>query len=238
AGRQGGVPRMGPGAAAPLAPGPVRAAVSRRRVDHPEPGPLRHLPARARGGGGVRTGAGRGPHRVGGAPGADGGRLRARERGPHLVPGRAELPGGAPPLPPSVPRPPEGAGAHRPGHLRRARCTLPGPSHGEGCARLTRPLAPPAGHGARVMPVQHHLTTTELQKRISSAATELAGAEKALLTVLEALPMTLRSEKQIISATLTEALEKVAAAKGKLEGALAEQPDGGDSAHAGRDPPR
>jgi len=88
------------------------------------------------------------------------------------------------------------------------------------------------------MPVQHHLTTTELQKRISSAATELAGAEKALLTVLEALPMTLRSEKQIISATLTEALEKVAAAKGKLEGALAEQPDGGDSAHAGREPPR
>lgn len=72
------------------------------------------------------------------------------------------------------------------------------------------------------MPAKDHPETAELQKRISSAAMELAGAEQALLTALETLPEALRSEKRIISATLLEALEKVAAAKGRLEGALAE----------------
>ena len=88
------------------------------------------------------------------------------------------------------------------------------------------------------MPVKDHPLTDGLQDRIFAATVELAGAEQALLTALEALPMEMRSEKRIISATLLQALEKVAAAKGRLQGALAEQPDGGDSAHAGREPPR
>jgi hypothetical protein len=88
------------------------------------------------------------------------------------------------------------------------------------------------------MPVKTHRKSAELQERISAAAGELAGAEQALLTALEAIPTVLRSEKQIISTTLLEALEKVAAAKGRLEGALAEGPDGGDSAHPARSPSR
>jgi hypothetical protein len=87
------------------------------------------------------------------------------------------------------------------------------------------------------MPTKKKPATAELQERIGAAAAELAGAEQALRTALEALPAALRAEKQIISATLTEALEKVAAAKGKLEGALAERRDG-DSARPGRGPPR
>lgn len=72
------------------------------------------------------------------------------------------------------------------------------------------------------MAVKRLLAKAQLQERISAAATELAGAEQALLTALESLPSAMRSEKRIISATLLEALEKVAAAKGKLEGVLSE----------------
>jgi hypothetical protein len=72
------------------------------------------------------------------------------------------------------------------------------------------------------MPTKHQLVNAEMQERISTAAKELAGAEQALLTALESLPSALRSEKRIVSATLLEALEKVAAAKGRLQEALAE----------------
>lgn len=72
------------------------------------------------------------------------------------------------------------------------------------------------------MPAKYHPETARLQERISAAAAELAGAEQALLTALETLPEALRSEKRIISTTLLDALEKVAAAKGRLQGALAE----------------
>jgi len=84
------------------------------------------------------------------------------------------------------------------------------------------------------MPAKSNRATVELQERIAEAATELAGAERALLTALEALPAALRSEKRIVSATLLEALGKVAAAKGKLDGALAAGGDGRDSAHPAR----
>jgi hypothetical protein len=88
------------------------------------------------------------------------------------------------------------------------------------------------------MPIKHHMGTEELQERISEASAELAGAEQALLTALEALPTVLRSEKRIISATLLEALEKVAAAKGNLSGILAERRQGGDSPPPEREPPQ
>jgi len=64
----------------------------------------------------------------------------------------------------------------------------------------------------------------ELQERIAAAAAELAGAEQDLRTTLEALPFTLRAEKRIVSVALQAALEKLASAKRRLEGTLAESP--------------
>jgi len=75
------------------------------------------------------------------------------------------------------------------------------------------------------MPFDPQLTTAELQERIASAASELAGAEHDLWNAMEMIPVTLRSEKRIISTTLQAALAKVAAAKGKLDGALATRRD-------------
>ncbi len=80
------------------------------------------------------------------------------------------------------------------------------------------------------MPRQTQPSTAELQERIASAATELAGAEHDLRTALEVIPVTLRSEKRIISETLQAALAKLAAAKGRLEGAVANHRDEDTSA--------
>jgi len=79
------------------------------------------------------------------------------------------------------------------------------------------------------MPRETQPTTAELQERIASATSELAGAEHDLRTALEVVPVTLRSEKRIISETLQAALAKVEAARGKLAGALADRRDGDPS---------
>ena len=66
----------------------------------------------------------------------------------------------------------------------------------------------------------------EFQERITAATAELAGAEQDLRTTLEAIPSALRAEKRIISRALQAALEKLASAKQRLEGALAESSPG------------
>jgi hypothetical protein len=88
------------------------------------------------------------------------------------------------------------------------------------------------------MPPKTQPSIAELQERIASASTELAGAEHDLRVAMEVIPVALRSEKRIIGETLQAALAKVAAAKGKLAGALADQPTGGGSAGPAREPPR
>ena len=76
--------------------------------------------------------------RVDGAPDRDRGRLRARQPPAHLVPGRAQLPDRAPPVPEDLPRPLPGDLAHRrsdlPGRTgsatpRTAPCAAPLRSH-------------------------------------------------------------------------------------------------------------
>ena len=57
----------------------------------------------------------------------------------------------------------------------------------------------------------------DLERRIAEAAADIVGAEHDLRALLEALPVTLRPEKQIISTALQGALEKLAAAKQRLE---------------------
>ena len=57
----------------------------------------------------------------------------------------------------------------------------------------------------------------ELERRIAEAAAEIVGAEHDLRTLLEALPSADRPEKRIISTALQGALDKLAAAKQRLE---------------------
>src|SRR6266850_346715 len=85
--------------------------------------PARPLPARR----GFRRGAPGAGHgsRVGAAPGDHHGRLRQAEPVSFLVPGRAQLPGRAPPVPARLPRALSGAVPDRRADLRRPRRRLP-----------------------------------------------------------------------------------------------------------------
>ena len=79
--------------------------------------------------------------RMGDAPGHHHRRLRAREPAARLVPRRAQLPGGAPPLPEGMPRALPGAVAHRRADVRRARRPLHGAAVAPRSHRLERAMA-------------------------------------------------------------------------------------------------
>ena len=87
---------------------------------------------------------------VGGAPGPDHRRLRARQSSADLVRGRAQLPDRASPVPAHLPRPLPAHRGDRAGDVRRVRRALHRARHLQGRARLTLALAPPHGPRRRV----------------------------------------------------------------------------------------
>ena len=98
-------------------------------------------------GGAVRGGAAVAP--LGGAPGRDHRRLRARQSAADLVRGRAQLPDRAPPVPAHLPRPLPAHRGDRAGDVRRVRRPLRRPRHVPRRPRLSLALATPHGKHAR-----------------------------------------------------------------------------------------
>lgn len=75
------------------------------------------------------------------------------------------------------------------------------------------------------MPPPKTTLPPEIQERIASATTDLAGAEQDLLTILESLPAEVRAEKRIVSSALQGALSKLSDAKKRLKGVLTNSDD-------------